>query len=38
MSSGANIGPGLMACFYFGKQISPDLVEEKAIMAELTGK
>ena len=38
MSSGANIGPGLMACFYYGKQISNDLVEEKAIMAELTGK
>jgi DegV family protein with EDD domain len=38
MSSGANIGPGLMACFYYGKQISNDLVDEKAIMAELTGK
>lgn len=38
MSSGANIGPGLMACFYYGKMISPDLKDERAIMAELTGK
>lgn len=38
MSSGANIGPGLVACFYFGKKISEGLAEEKAIMSELTGK
>jgi len=38
MSSGANIGPGLMCCFYYGKPISEDLIEEKALMAELTSK
>lgn len=35
MSSGANMGPGLCAAFYFGKPISEDMVEEKALMAEL---
>ncbi len=29
---GANIGPGLVAAFYFGKPLSKDLVEEAAIL------
>lgn len=32
---GVNIGPGLMACYYFGKPISNNLVEEKKILEEL---
>ena len=31
---GLNIGPGLMAAYYFGKPISKDLSEEKAIINE----
>lgn len=31
-SCGINIGPGLMSCYYKGKPISKDLVEEKALM------
>ncbi|MCQ2742393.1 MAG: DegV family protein [Bacilli bacterium] len=37
-SSGANIGPGLMCAFYYGKMISEGLAEEKAIMTELLAK
>jgi DegV family protein with EDD domain len=33
--SGANIGPGLVAAFYFGAPISEDLAREKALLAEL---
>ena len=32
MSCGTAIGPGLCAAFYYGKEISEDLAEEKAIM------
>ncbi|MBE7067304.1 MAG: DegV family protein [Ruminococcaceae bacterium] len=35
MACGASIGPGLCAAFYFGKPISENNVEEKAIMKEL---
>ena len=37
-SSGINIGPGLAAAFYFGKEISEGLAEETAIMNEIAGK
>ena len=37
-STGANVGPGLAACYYFGKEISDDLVEETKLMEEITGK
>ena len=37
-SIGVNVGPGLYAAFYFGKEISPDCVEEEAIMKEIMGK
>ena len=37
-SSGINVGPGLAAAFYFGKEISEGLVEETAIMKEVAGK
>lgn len=37
-TSGTNIGPGLAAAFYFGKEISEGLVEETAIMNEISGK
>jgi fatty acid-binding protein DegV len=33
--SGANIGPGLVAAFYFGEPISDDLAHEKEILASL---
>ncbi|MBO4540982.1 MAG: DegV family protein [Bacilli bacterium] len=36
MTSGANMGPGLCAAFYFGKPISEDMSEEKALMTELS--
>ena len=36
MSCGANVGPGMAAIFYYGKEISPDLAEEKKIMEEIT--
>lgn len=32
MSCGANIGPGLAAAFYYGKEISENLSEERKIM------
>lgn len=35
MSCGANIGPGLAAVFYYGKEISENLIEEKKIMEEI---
>ncbi len=39
MFCGANIGPGLVAIFFYGKPISKDLEEEKKVMAEcLQGK
>ena len=37
-TSGINIGPGLAACFYYGKPISEGNVEEMKIMNEITGK
>ena len=36
MSCGANIGPGMAAVFYCGKEISEDLSVEKKIMEEIT--
>lgn len=36
-SSGANIGPGLVAAFFYGKPISKGLEEEKALMAKILG-
>lgn len=35
LSCGASIGPGLCAAFYIGKELSENLTEEKAIMAEI---
>lgn len=35
---GINIGPGLMAAYYYGKPISEGLVEESAVMKELLAK
>ena len=35
---GNNIGPGLMAAYYYGKPISEGLTEEKAILAKYTGE
>ena len=37
-SIGINVGPGLYAAFYFGKEISEGCVEEEAIMKEILGK
>lgn len=37
-SCGINIGPGLMSCYYQGKPISKDLVEEKALMESILTK
>lgn len=34
---GINIGPGLMAAYYYGKPISKGLTEESAVMKELLG-
>ena len=34
-SCGINVGPGLMAAYYFGKPISDGLEEEKKIVTEL---
>ena len=34
-SSGANIGPGLVAAFYFGKPLSKDLTEEAAVLQNI---
>ena len=36
-SSGATIGPGLVAAFFYGKPISNDLEEEKALMTSILG-
>ena len=39
MFCGANIGPGLVAIFFYGQPISKDLIEEKKTIAEcLQGK
>ncbi len=39
MVCGANIGPGLVAVFFFGQKISDDLSNEKAVLADcLQGK
>ncbi len=35
---GVNIGPGLMAAYYFGKPISQDLTEEKQLMNDITSR
>lgn len=35
---GINVGPGLMAAYYFGKEISKDLVEEKRLISEIIEK
>ena len=37
-NSGINVGPGLMAAYYFGKPISDGLVEEKKAIAEIINK
>ena len=37
-SCGVNIGPGLVAAYYFGTPISEDLVEEKALIEGITAK
>ncbi len=34
-SCGINVGPGLMAAYYFGKPISKDLTEEKQIVSDI---
>ena len=38
MSCGANIGPGMAVVFYYGKEATEDLAEEKKIIAEASGK
>lgn len=35
LSCGANIGPGLIAVYYFGKKMSKDNVEEKKLMSDI---
>ena len=37
-SIGINVGPGLYAAFYFGKEISENCAEEEALMKEILGK
>ena len=37
-TSATNVGPGLWAAFYYGKEISEGMVEETKIMNEITGK
>ncbi|MBQ5364480.1 MAG: DegV family protein [Spirochaetales bacterium] len=37
-SCGINIGPGLMAAYYYGKPVSQNLEEEKKLFAELSAK
>ena len=37
-SCGINIGPGLMSCYYKGKPISDNLVEEKKLMESILTK
>ena len=36
-TSGANMGPGLAAAFFYGKRISQDLAEEKSLMTKILG-
>ncbi len=36
MSCGANIGPGIAVVFYYGKEISEGLTEEKKLIEEIT--
>ncbi len=36
--TGTNIGPGLYAAYYIGKELSENLVEEQQIMNEILGK
>lgn len=38
MSSGASIGPGLCAAFYYGKPISVDMSQEQALMNNILEK
>lgn len=37
-ANGINVGPGLMSAYYFGKPISEDLAEEKALIDHILGK
>ncbi|MBQ7729247.1 MAG: DegV family protein, partial [Spirochaetales bacterium] len=37
-SCGVNIGPGLMAAYYYGKPVTQNLEEEKKLFAELSSK
>ena len=37
-TSGANVGPGLAAAFFYGKPLSKDLSEEKAVITEILNK
>ena len=34
-TSGANMGPGLAAAFFYGKPLSPELAEEKALLTSI---
>jgi DegV family protein with EDD domain len=36
--TGANLGPGLCAAFYYGEEVSPACEKEKAVMAQILGK
>ena len=36
--TGTNIGPGLYAAYYIGKELSENLVEEQKIMNTILGK
>jgi fatty acid-binding protein DegV len=36
--TGANLGPGLCAAFYYGEEVSPACEKEKAVMAKILGK
>jgi DegV family protein with EDD domain len=36
--TGANLGPGLCAAFYYGEEVSKDCEKEKAVMAKILGK
>jgi len=35
---GANIGPGMIAAYYFGNPVSDDMSAEKEVIARITGK
>ena len=37
-TSGANMGPGLAAAFFYGKRLSEDLSEEKALITSILNK